>query len=150
MKHKLALCIPLELSDGIFELYHSSLMTSHQGLTSTFYKIHEDFFIRNLYKYLHLYIMSCRVCSARDDIPFNMKQCSWSSQVINDFQVMQSISMDLKVMPTSFRGYNYLLVMPCNHSRYIITDTLKTRKASEVYFSEANVYTWYKYQRNLL
>ncbi len=40
--------------------------------------------------------------------------------------------MDLKVMPTSLRGYNYLLVMRCNHSRFIITDTLKTRKASEV------------------
>ncbi len=45
---------------------------------------------------------------------------------------MESISMDLKVMPTSFHGYNYLLVMRYNHSRFIITDTLKTRKASEV------------------
>ncbi len=39
--------------------------------------------------------------------------------------------MDLKVMPTSFSGYNYL-VMRCNHSHFIITDMLKTRKASEV------------------
>ncbi len=35
-------------------------------------------------------------------------------------------------MPTSLRGYNYLLVMHCNHSRFVITDTLKIRKASEV------------------
>ncbi len=40
--------------------------------------------------------------------------------------------MDLKVMPISFRVYNYLLVMRCNHSHFIITDTLKSRKASEV------------------
>ncbi len=132
VEHKLVLCIPLELRDGIFEFYHSGLMTSHQGLTRTFYKICEDFFIRNLYKYLHLYIMSCRVCSARHDIAFNMKPRSWSSQVIQDFQVMQSICTDLKVMHTRFRGYNYLLVMRCNHSHYIITDTLKIRKASEV------------------
>ncbi len=33
--------------------------------------------------------------------------------------------MDLKVMPTSFRGYNYLLVMRCNHSCFIITDMLR-------------------------
>ncbi len=32
VEHKLALCIPLKLSDSIFELYHSVLMTSHQGL----------------------------------------------------------------------------------------------------------------------
>ncbi len=55
--------------------------------------------------------MSCRVCSARRDIPFNQKQCSWSSQVIHDFAIMESISIDLKVMPTSFCGYNYLLVI---------------------------------------
>ncbi len=71
--------------------------------------------------------MSCRV-----DIPFNQKQCSWSSQVIHDFAIMESICMDLKVMPTSFHGYNHLLVMRCNHSRLIITDRLKTWKASEV------------------
>ncbi len=70
VEHKMSLCIPLELSDGIFELYHSGLMTSHQGLTRTYYKIGQDFFIRNLYKYLHLYIMSCRVYSARRNIPF--------------------------------------------------------------------------------
>ncbi len=107
-------------------------MTSHQGLTRTYYKIRQDFFIRNLYKYLHLYINSCRVCSARRDIPFNQKQHSFSSQVIHDFAIMESISMDLKVMPTSFRSYNNLVVMRCNHSRFIITDRLKTRKASEV------------------
>ncbi len=101
VEHKLAFCI-LELSDGIFELYHSSLMTSHQGLTRTYYKIRQDFLIRNLYKYLHLYIMSCRVCSARRDIPFNQKQRSWSSRIIHDFAIMESISLDIKVMPTSF------------------------------------------------
>ncbi len=76
--------------------------------------------------------MSCRVCSARRDIPFNQKQHSWSSQVIHDFAIMEFISIYLKVMRTSFHGYNYLLVMRCNHSRFIITDTLKIGKASEV------------------
>ncbi len=71
VEHKMALCIPLVLSDGVFELYHLSLMTSHQGLTRTYYK--------------------------------------W----------------------LSFRQYNYLLVMRCNHSRFIITDTHK-KKSSEV------------------
>ncbi len=41
VKHKLALCILLELIDSIFELYHSGLMTSHQGLTRTYYKIRQ-------------------------------------------------------------------------------------------------------------
>ncbi len=41
---------------------------------------------------------------------------------------MESISMDLKVMPNSFHGYNYLLVMHCNHSHFNITDTLKGKQ----------------------
>ncbi len=45
---------------------------------------------------------------------------------------MELISMDLKVKPTSFHGYTYLLVMHCNHSRFVVTDILKTRKATEV------------------
>ncbi len=49
--------------------------------------------------------MSCRICSARHDIPFNKKNKGPSAE-IHDFNIMESISMDLKVMPTSFRGYN--------------------------------------------
>ena len=130
--HKIALCIPRDLSHKIFGLYHSGLLTSHQGLTKTFYKIRQDFYIKNLYKYLYLYIMSCRICSARRDIPFNQKSRSWCSSVISDFSIMESLSMDLKVMPTSLRGYNYILVIRCNHSRFLVTDALKSRKASEI------------------
>ncbi len=68
----------------------------------------------------------------RHDIPFIQKQRSWSSTEIHDFNIMEPISIDLKVMPTSFRGYNYLIVMSCNNLRCIITDALKTRKATEV------------------
>ncbi len=76
--------------------------------------------------------MSCSVCSARRDIPFNQKQRSWSSQVIHNFAIMESISMDLKVMTISLCGYSFLLLMRCNHSRFIIIDMLKKRKASQV------------------
>ncbi len=71
VEHKHSLCIPLELSDSIFQLHHSGRMTLHQGLIRTYYKIRQCFFIRNLYKYLYLYIMSCTIFSARRDIPFN-------------------------------------------------------------------------------
>ncbi len=63
--YKIILCIPLQLSRKLFEIYHSCLFTSHQGLTRTYYKVHQDFYISNLYKHLHFFIMSCRICSAR-------------------------------------------------------------------------------------
>ncbi len=40
--------------------------------------------------------------------------------------------MDLKVLLTSNRGYNYLLVARCNNSRFIVREALKTRQAKEV------------------
>ncbi len=57
-------------------------------------------------------------------MPLNKKQRSWLSQVIHDFAIMESISHDYFI--------SWLLVMRCNHSHFIITDMLKTRKASEV------------------
>ena len=132
LKYKLSLCIPLDLAHKIFELYHSGLLSSHQGITRTFYKIRQDFYIRNLYKHLYLYIMSCRICSARRNIPINEKQRAWADTSIADFSIFESLSMDIKVMPESTDGKHYLLVLRCNHSRFIITDALYTRKAIEV------------------
>ncbi len=60
--------------------------------------------------------MSCRICSAQRDSMFNHSKVIQYSKVIHDFNIMESISMDLNVMPTSFHGYNYLLVMHCNTS----------------------------------
>ena len=129
---KFALCIPQSLSTHLFEQYHSGLLSSHQGLTRTFYKIRADFYVRNLYNLLYDYVMSCRVCSQRRNIPFNEKQRNWAENYIHDFVPMTEISMDIKVMPQSSRGFHYLLVTRCNHSRYIITDALKDRKATTV------------------
>ncbi len=63
-------------------------------------------------------------------IPFNQKQRNWAHTVITDFNIFESMLMDLKVMPSSDRGYNHLLVMRCNNSHYIITGALKTRQAT--------------------
>ncbi len=65
--------------------------------------------------------MSCWISSARRNLPFDYKQRNWTHSVITDFKIMDSISMDLKVMPTSDRWYIYLLVMRCNNSRFIVT-----------------------------
>ncbi len=35
-------------------------------------------------------------------------------------------------MPSSDRGYKYLLVMKCNNFHFIITEALETRQAKEV------------------
>ncbi len=105
--NKITLCIPLQISHKLFEIYHSGILTSHQGLTRTYYKIQQDFYIRNLYKQLHLFIISCYICSARRNIPFNQKQKNWTHAAITDFNIFESMSMDLKVMPSNDRGYNY-------------------------------------------
>ncbi len=55
-----------------------------------------------------LFIMSCHICSARRNIPFNQKQRNWAHTVITNFNIFESMSVDLKVMPSSDRGYNYL------------------------------------------
>ncbi len=132
IEYKLTLCIPVDLAYRLFDIYHTGLCSGHQGINKCFYRLRQDFYIPNMYKHLYLYIMSCRICSARRHIPINEKPRAWADSVITDFSIFQSLSMDIKVMPCSADGYNYLLVLRCNHSRFIITDALKSRKAVEV------------------
>lgn len=132
LEPKTTVCIPENLAHRVFEQYHSGLLTSHTGLTKTYYKIRNDYYIFNLYKHLYNYIMSCRVCSQRRDIPFNEKQRDWAKSYIHDFIPMESLSMDIKVMPESLRHYHYLLVLKCNSSNYVITEPMKDRKSQTV------------------
>ena len=50
------LAIPEICTDKIITLYHSSLLTGHQGVIKTHLTTGDTFFIPALIHYLHLYI----------------------------------------------------------------------------------------------
>ncbi|MEE8152756.1 MAG: hypothetical protein V3T76_06950, partial [candidate division NC10 bacterium] len=129
---KLALCIPEKLAFTLFDQYHVSLLSSHVGLTKSFYRIREDYYIRNLYNLLYKYIHSCRLCSSRRHIKVNEKQRDYAERIIQDYSPFHTIAIDIKIMPQSSKGYTYLLIARCQLTRYVVSAALPKRDAVSV------------------
>ena len=49
-------------TNKIITLYHSNLVTGHQGKIKTYLTVSNKFFIPNLIHYLHSYIKGCHIC----------------------------------------------------------------------------------------
>ena len=98
-KEAAVMAIPETCADKIIALYHKSLFAGHQGVIKTYLAI----FIPNLIHYLRSYIKWCHLCQ----LSHNEKPPSRHLQTrINPNYVhMSRLSMDLKVMPKSHKGY---------------------------------------------
>ena len=55
-----------------------------------------------------------------------------------DYTPMQDLSIDIKHMPMAFGGYQYLLVIRCNHTNFTIVTPLRSRDVQ--YVAEALIY----------
>ena len=55
-----------------------------------------------------------------------------------DYTLMQDLSIDIKYMPTTFGGYQYLLVITCDQTNFTVVTPLRSRDAQSV--AEALIY----------
>ena len=125
------LCISPSKMDLVLDHYHSSLLGGHQGMTKTLMTLQERFFCPRLGDIVRSYIVSCHVCqlfknSKRFDRPFLQRKYD-----INQ-GTMTCISMDIKHMPTSNTGHNYILVMLCEISNFMVTAPMVTATSPEI------------------
>ena len=99
-KEKAVLVIPEVCVGQIIALYHSS----HQGVVKTYLTMSDKFFIPDLMHYLRSYIKGCHICqlSNKDKIPNRHFQ----RRINLNYKPLSRLSMDLKVMPKSYRGHN--------------------------------------------
>ena len=105
-KEKAALAIPEIFVDQMIALYHSSLFAGHQGVVKTYFQyltMSDKFFIPDLMHYLRSYIKGCHICqlSNKDKIPNRHFQ----RRINLNYKPLSRLSMDLKVMPKSYRGH---------------------------------------------
>ena len=125
------LCVPPSKMDMVLDHYHSSLLGGHQGMNKTLMTLQERFFCPRLGDIVRSYIVSCHVCqrfknSKRFDRPFLQRKYD-----INQGN-MTSISMDIKHMPGSSSGYNFILVMLCEISNFMVTAPIVTATSPEI------------------
>ena len=125
------LCVPPSKMDLVLDHYHSSLLGGHQGMNKTLMTLQERFFCPRLGDIVRFYIVSCHVCqlfknSKRFDRPFLQRKYD-----INQ-GTMTCISMDIKHMPGSNTGHNYILVMLHEISNFMVTAPMVTATSPEI------------------
>ena len=82
------------------------------------------------------YIEACHTCLKTK--PKYQKNRPVYGRVPIDYALMQDLSIDIKHMPTTFGGYQYLLVITCDQTNFTVVTSLRSRDAQSV--AEALIY----------
>ena len=124
------LVIPEICADKIITLYHSNLFAVHQGVIKTYLMISDRFYIPNLMHYLRSYIKGFHICqlNRKDKLPERQLQ----PRININYRPLLKLSMDLKVMPRSYKGDRYILCIIVEVINDIITAPVKQAKLEEV------------------
>ena len=129
-KETALLAIPEICADKIITLYNSNLFAGHQGVIKTYLTISDRFYIPNLMHYLRSYIKGCHICqlNRKDKLPERQLQ----PRINLNYRLLSRLSMDLKVMPKSYKGVRYILCVIDEVANYIITAPVKQAKSEEI------------------
>ena len=103
-KETAVLAIPETCTNKIITLYHSGLFAGHQGVIKTYLTIGDKFFIPGLIHYLQSHMKGCHIyqISRNDKLPVRQLQ----SRINLNYRPLSRLSMDLKVMPRSYKVHN--------------------------------------------
>ena len=117
-------------ADKIITLYHSNLFAGHQVVIKMYLTINGRFYIPNLMHYLRSYIKGCHICqlNRKEKLPERQLQ----SRINLKYRPLSRLSMDLKVMPKSYKGDRYILCVIDEVTNYIITAPMKHAKSEEI------------------
>ena len=126
------LCVPTSKIDIFLELFHSSILGGHMGMSKCVLTLQQKFHCPSLAYHVRMYIISCNVCQTfknhkRFDRPLN--------RCIIDINAttLTHISMDIKHMPPSKDKFHYILVFLCETSNFIVAAPMETATAPEIY-----------------
>ena len=129
-KEKALLAIPEMCADKIISLYHDTLFAGHQGVIKNYLTIGSKFFIPNLMHYLREFLKACHICQLnRNDKPPS-KQLETRKNL--NYRPMSRLSMDLKVMPRSQRGHQFILCVIDEVTNYLVSAPLYQARSEEV------------------
>ena len=128
-KETALLAIPEVHVGKIITLYHSSPFTGHQGVNETYLTMSDKFFIPNLIHYLQSYIKGCDICQlACNEKPTRQLQ----TRINLNHKPLYGLSMDLKVIPRSYKGHKWILCVIDEVMNYLITAPIHQSKSEEI------------------
>ena len=120
------LCIPPSKIDFILDMYHGILIGGHQGMNKTLRTLSSRYYCPRLADYVRAYIVGCHTCqlfknSKRFHRPFQKRNYDISQPAL------ANVSMDIKYMPKSNKGFNYMMIILCE---LLGNNSLKTSNSS--------------------
>ena len=128
-KETALLAIPEICANKIITLYLSSLFAGHQSVIQTYLTIGDKFFIPGLIYYLCSCMKDCYICQlSRNDKPL-MRQLQTRMNL--NYRPLSRLSMDLKVMPRSYKGHKYILCIIGEITNYLITVPIHPSRSEE-------------------
>ena len=129
----LLLVIPETYVPTILCQYHDSLLAGHHGVTRMYLTLEEKFYANNLFNSIRKYVQSCHTCHTRSAKEPGYK--TYHTRIPYGFRPMSKISADIKWIPLSNQGFNYILFAICEISNYVIG--IPVQKANAVTIAEA-------------
>ena len=124
-KETVVLAVAEICADKIITLYHSHLFAGHQSGITTSLTISNKFFIPNLIHYQRVSYFPL-VCNEKP--PTRQPQ----TRINPNYIQLSRLSMDLKVMPRSYRGHKYILCITDEVTNYLIAVPIYQTKSEEV------------------
>ena len=116
--------------DKIITLYHSSLFAGHQGVIKTYLAIEDKCFIPGPIHYLCSFLKGCHICQlARNDKPLTRHL---QTRIYLDYRPLSRLSMDIKVMPKSYKGLQFILGVIDEVTNYMITVPIYKSRSEEI------------------
>ena len=129
-KETTLLAIPQTCANKIITLYHYSLFAGHQGVIKTYLTIGDEFFKPGLIHYLKAYIKGCHICqlSRNDKPPVRQLQ----TRINLNYSPLSRLSMNLKVVPRSYKGHRFILCTIEEVRDYLIMVPIHQSRSEEI------------------
>ena len=129
-KEAAVLAVPEACVNKIITLYHANLSAGHQGVIKTYLTISEKFFIPNLTHYLRSYIKGYHLCQLAQNEKLPPRQLQ--ARINPNYIPLSRLSMDIKMMPRSYKGHKYILCVIDEVTNYLITMPIFQARSEEI------------------
>ena len=98
--------------------YHDSLLAGHHSLTRMYLTLKEKFCANDLFNSIRKHVQYYHTCHTRPAKEPGYK--AYHHRIPYDFRLVSKISADIKWMPLSNPGFNYILFATCEITNYVI------------------------------
>ena len=122
-------CIPTSKVHILLNVYHSSILEGHTGITKCYHTISQRFYCPNLAENLTAYITGCHVCQLFKKGK-DLKR-PYQKRINLNVPAMTKISMGIKQMPAN-KGYSHILVLLCEVTNYMVALPLMSTRTPHI------------------